>query len=567
MKTSFSSFFSVGRLLAVVLALLPVSAAFAQNQNAYSRHAAPTTPGEYQVTNVTAPCVGCQVLNPERAADIDPNNYATMTNIVGLAPGQYLRLRLRLTAPVPAGYVAGVVVGSDRILDLVSLSNVRVRTYLGANNTVVDSRLGGNAVEAKVIGTNRYVLEFTSTGSFDRIELGLGGLSDAASALDVYYAYGIQQGTTPLGVGFTSTFPSPINNTDYTRSTTGICVLCGVTNASRAADDNLSPNNYATVQTTVGALGDTRLRLRLNGEAPAGSVAGLVIGTGSLIDLSLLSTLTIRTYGRDANGNVVLRETAPGGTLLQLNLLSGNRYYLTFTSTQPFEYVELAVGGLLTVANTVRVYYGFSAPGLGGGPLPVALTGFSARNLPDGAVQLQWQTASEDQNAVFIVERSSNPKAGFLSVGAPVPGHGSTTTAHEYALLDRSAASVAGAVLYYRLRQLDTDGTAHLSDVVTVLRKTPSAGPVLSLWPNPVRNELHVSLTGLLAPPTADQSRPATATSSVPAPVLTLTDVLGRTVLREPLHEADRVLPVRHLLPGRYVAQVSGAPAVTIVVE
>jgi hypothetical protein len=554
MKTSFSFFTPFGRILALALVLL-VHASVAFGQSAYSLHVAPTTPTDYQVFTA-ASCATCQIINPSRAADADPNNFATMSTVLGLSSNQYLRLRLRLTAPVPAGSVAGVLVGSNRLLDLVTLSNVRIRTFLGANNNVVDNRLGGNAVEVKLIGANKYVLEFVSTGSFDRVEIGIGGLTDVVSTLDVYYAYGIPQATTPLGPSFTSTFPNPANNSEYTRSTTGVCVLCGVTNPGRAADQNLATDNYATIQTTVGALGDTRLRLRLNGVSPAGSVAGLVISTGSLIDLSLLSTLTIRTYTRDINGNLVLRETAPGGTLLTLNVLTGNRYYISFVTTEPFEYVELAVGGLVTVANTVRVYYAFGAPSPNGTPLPVNLVAFSARNQPDATVRVQWQTASEDQNAAFIVERSNNAKGGYVAVGEPVPGQGSTTTAHEYAFIDRGAATVSGEVLYYRLRQLDNDGTAHLSDVATVRRSGKTTGPVLSLWPNPARSELHVSLAGL---PEAE------AGSTI---VLTLTDALGRTVIRQALgDQPELVVSVAALPPGRYLAQVTGAPAIAVMVE
>ncbi|MBC7449453.1 MAG: hypothetical protein H7330_15485 [Hymenobacteraceae bacterium] len=252
-------------------------------------------------------------------------------------------MRLRLTAATGRGSVAGVVVGSTRTLDLVTLNRIRLRTFLGSGTNPVETRTGVSAVEVKRIGPNRYVLEFTTTADFDQVELGLGGLNDAIATLDVFYAYGMPQGATPVGPAFTSTFAAPVAGSEYMTSTTGICVLCRVSNPGRADDENLETNNYATLQTTVGAVRDTRLRLRLDGVAPAGAVAGLVLSTGSLIDLNVFATLPIRTYIRDANGNLVLQETAAGTNLLQLNLLTGNRYAIGFTSTRPLR-IRRAIG-------------------------------------------------------------------------------------------------------------------------------------------------------------------------------------------------------------------------------
>lgn len=542
--------------------LLGVSGAgqSAVGQSAYSMYPSPTTPGEYRATT-NGNCTGCQVQNPERAADMSATTAATLS--VPLAVGtNYLNLRLRLTATVPGGSVAGVVVGSNRPLDLVSLSRVRLRTYRGTGNnpTLIESRNNINAVELKLIGANVYVIEFRTTAGaafdFNQVQISLGALTDALSTLDVHYAYGVPIGSTPIGPAFTSTFAAPVAGTDYAEYSTGICVLCDVTQPSRAADENLAENNYATIQTTVGALGDTRLRLRLEGEAPAGSVAGLVISTGSLIDVSLLSTLTIRTYGRDANGNPVLRETAAGASLIQLNLLTGNRYSIGFVSTQPFEYVELAVGGLLTVANTVQVYYAFGAPSPGL-VLPVTLTSFEARAVSTATVRLSWATASEKNSAAFVVERATDPRGagGFVAIGDPVAAAGTSTTPRRYELLDGRA---PGGTVYYRLRQEDTDGTVAYSEVVTVRVGAPTGDtPTLTCWPNPAQGRLTVRWAG-----TAATDAPAAA-----ADRLHLYDGTGRLVRTAVLAPAsDTTLDVAGLRPGRYVARV-GATTQAVVVE
>jgi hypothetical protein len=101
----------------------------------------------------------------------------------------------------------------------------------------------------------------------------------------------------------------------------------------------------------------------------------------------------------------------------------------------------------------------------GTAPLPVTLVGFTAqRQQQDGL--LTWATASEAHNAYFEVE-SSLDGTRFHSVGR-VAGQGTTSRVHTYQFTDANLARYAAAMLYYRLRQVDTDGTSTYSPVRTV---------------------------------------------------------------------------------------------------
>lgn len=95
-------------------------------------------------------------------------------------------------------------------------------------------------------------------------------------------------------------------------------------------------------------------------------------------------------------------------------------------------------------------------------PLPVQLTRFTASARATG-VALDWATASEKNNERFEVERSADGTS-FKAVGT-VKGQGNSTSAHEYAFGD--AKPLAGQS-YYRLRQVNFDGTATFSPVATV---------------------------------------------------------------------------------------------------
>ena len=119
-------------------------------------------------------------------------------------------------------------------------------------------------------------------------------------------------------------------------------------------------------------------------------------------------------------------------------------------------------------------------------PLPVVLTSFGAVRQASGAVQVSWATASEQHSAYFEVQRSAD--GSTFATTATVTAQGTTTQAHPYVSLD--AIALAGQ-LYYRLRQVDTDGTSTFSPVVALATTIANAAP--SLYPNPAHDHLVVS--------------------------------------------------------------------------
>ncbi|RZK22834.1 MAG: T9SS type A sorting domain-containing protein [Hymenobacter sp.] len=111
-------------------------------------------------------------------------------------------------------------------------------------------------------------------------------------------------------------------------------------------------------------------------------------------------------------------------------------------------------------------------------PLPVVLTSFSAA--PQGAgVAVSWTTASERHNAGFEVQRSANG-TDFATL-ATVAGAGTTPSMHAYTYLD---AAPLRTTSYYRLKQLDTDGTFAYGPVAAV-PAAPATASALRIYPNP----------------------------------------------------------------------------------
>lgn len=95
-------------------------------------------------------------------------------------------------------------------------------------------------------------------------------------------------------------------------------------------------------------------------------------------------------------------------------------------------------------------------------PLPVELTKFSVEAL-ERVNQIEWTTATEQNSDYFIVERSLNG-AEWDFVGQVKSAGSSSITIH-YNLEDRAFEKT---INYYRLKQVDFDGTTKIYNMVSV---------------------------------------------------------------------------------------------------
>ena len=171
-------------------------------------------------------------------------------------------------------------------------------------------------------------------------------------------------------------------------------------------------------------------------------------------------------------------------------------------------------------------------------PLPVTLTSLSAARQAAGAV-VRWQTASEQHALRFEVERSGNA-VDYQKVGS-VAAAGTSSSALSYSLPDATAGLGA---YYYRLRQVDTDGTATYSAPVALAAAANAANALLSsVYPNPFRAGLSVEL-----------AQPATGSAT-----LDLTDAQGRRAWAGTVAASGRQLQAdipATVAPGPYVLTV-----------
>jgi hypothetical protein len=169
-------------------------------------------------------------------------------------------------------------------------------------------------------------------------------------------------------------------------------------------------------------------------------------------------------------------------------------------------------------------------------PLPVQLTAFGASYQPGQGTLLTWATASETNSAAFVVESQDEPAGPWLAL-ARVAAAGTSLTPRQYQA--RDARALAGT-RYYRLRQIDLDGTAAYSPVAAV----SATATGLVAYPNPATGT--VQLSGPLA---------AGATARV-----RLLDATGRCVasLAGPTGLAAFALPLAGVPAGLYVLEWDG---------
>ena len=166
---------------------------------------------------------------------------------------------------------------------------------------------------------------------------------------------------------------------------------------------------------------------------------------------------------------------------------------------------------------------------------------FSAQNVQERGVVLNWSSRYNDTTAFYIVERSLDGQ-NFEKLGEVT----SINTQTSFKFIDRKPYS---EVSYYRLQVIDYDGNAYTSNLVSLY--IPSQGkPALVLYPMPVgnANTLNLNFQGIQKNTKA---------------IITITDHFGRQVLSKEIDvnslNSHNEIELNGLLsPGNYQMTVLG---------
>jgi PKD repeat protein len=111
--------------------------------------------------------------------------------------------------------------------------------------------------------------------------------------------------------------------------------------------------------------------------------------------------------------------------------------------------------------------------------VPVELTSFTA-SVNNRDVNLLWETATELNNLGFEIERGIEAE-NFVTIGFK-EGNGTTTEKQSYTFQDRIDSE---GKIYYRLKQVDFDGSYQYSNIVEVDLTSPLNFSLSQNYPNP----------------------------------------------------------------------------------
>jgi hypothetical protein len=186
-----------------------------------------------------------------------------------------------------------------------------------------------------------------------------------------------------------------------------------------------------------------------------------------------------KAYG----GDFTIDVSQDAVTWNTVGTVAGNSFHFNeFTFSTPVTGRYVRMNGTkrgTTIADNGYSLYEFEVNGTLQ-PLPVTLTKFSAAIQGTG-VALSWATASEQNSAGFEVQRAAAGTA-FTTL-TTVPSTNSSQYPHAYSYVDAVPLST---ISYYRLKQIDTDGTYTYSPVVVVqAAKFDTGSLAISSYPNP----------------------------------------------------------------------------------
>lgn len=173
------------------------------------------------------------------------------------------------------------------------------------------------------------------------------------------------------------------------------------------------------------------------------------------------------------------------GSMMQLNGSTAfNSPASTFSEVQICSPQSFSGSQLGSAQQSCANQSSFGAGGVG--PLPVSLVSLSALRTSEGA-EILWVTAAEINNAFFLIQRSSN-MMDWEDAGM-VEGMGTSSVGRSYQFVDQAPQT------YYRLMQVDYDGTSEIFGPVALGEALDLAAPLVTRTGNYFRMQAKGTFT------------------------------------------------------------------------
>lgn len=198
---------------------------------------------------------------------------------------------------------------------------------------------------------------------------------------------------------------------------------------------------------------------------------------------------------------------------------------------------RLVAGGFAQRNNLAA----FNEFGLGilSAPLPVTFTRFDANRLNQAKVNLTWETATEQNNKGFFIERRLDNEAAFTQkdfvFSLAIDGNSNAPLNYRH-----TDANGYGGISYYRLKQVDLDNRAHYSLIKAVSGMGETTVSVM-IWPNPNQGQFSIKLDGV------DEQKEAV-----------ISDITGKSV-KSMFIQNQKQVNVSGLSAGTYILTIPNA--------
>ena len=188
------------------------------------------------------------------------------------------------------------------------------------------------------------------------------------------------------------------------------------------------------------------------------------------------------------NGNTVASTTVyPSTTNPSTDFYKNSLLYYKFSTTgtgknYSFQYKAIDKFGFISVdpaTYSITLTYA----------LPVTYTQELSATISGKAVNLTWTTGNEINNNSFEVQRSTDGNNWSKIGSVPSYFQNGNGNGHAYSFPDEKPYS---GMNYYRLKQVDLDGTPHIGNVYK-LDYVYSSGNTVAIYPNPVESQLNIN--------------------------------------------------------------------------
>ncbi len=168
--------------------------------------------------------------------------------------------------------------------------------------------------------------------------------------------------------------------------------------------------------------------------------------------------------------------------------------------------------------------------------LPIELLDFSAQLNNDKEIDLIWRTASETDNDYFIIEKSRDGTE-FRAM-EKIPSQGDSREISSYRTIDRQPNR---GINYYRLKQVDLDGSFTYSKIVSITLEALAYD--LVVYPNPIAKGQELVIASRFA---EDLD-------------ISIVDATGKVLITSKIGNGNGTVGTEALSSGVYYYQIRGA--------